>query len=316
MTTLNADQARHLKRAQETTNFLTKKADKYVTRKPIQKQVNSLVDNNKKINDLVPSRSQDGEAATSDKTVLKSDIATEVNYICSSALVYALEIKDTTLYNAVNYTATDVEKMRDAEVNGFVTTLAGVITPLLSLPDFIEYDVTAEDLQNLTKDAATYNDMLGDNKVIDKSSSVASAEIDALLADNSVIIGKLSKLMNYFKTNDPGFYQEYQKVIILDKSGIRHTGVRGVAISDATEAPVKGVSIVYHGKTADKNKTTSTGDKGTYELIKLMPGERTFTFTAPGYESQTITVKIIRGVILTLDITLQAQAISINAATA
>ena len=313
MTTVNADQSRHLKCYQETTNLLTKNGDKYATRIPIQKQVNSLVGNIKKITDLIPGRSQNGKAATGDKKDLKGDIATEVEYICSSASVYALEIKDMKLYNAVNYTASDVTNMRDGDVNGFIVTLTGIITPLLSRPDFLEYDITAEDLQNLSTDAADYNDSLGDNKVINKSSSVASAAIDVLLSDNGVIIGKLNKLMIYFKTKDSAFYQEYLKVSTLDKSGIRHTGIRGIAINGATEAPVKGVSIMYHGKTADKNKTTATGDKGTYELIKLVPGERTFTITVSGYDSQTITVNIIRGTILTLIITLNSQTISISA---
>ncbi len=316
MTTLNADQSRHLKCYQETANFFTKNASKYALRKPIQIQVNSLTDNNKKITDLIPSRSQDGEAATGEKRDLKGDIATAVDYICSSASVYALEIKDKTLYNAVNYTATDVVRMRDGEVNGFVITITGAITPLLSNPDFLEYDVTAEDIENLTKNAAAYNDSLGDNKIIDNNSSIASANIDALLLANSIILTKLTKLMVYFKTTDPAFYQGYQKVIIIDKSGIHHTGIRGVATNRDSQAPLKDVTIVYHGKTPDKNKTTITDSKGVYELIKLIPGERTFTFTVPGYDSQTITVKLIRGAILTLNITLQAQAISIQAATA
>ena len=312
MYTLNADQARQLDRFQTTENLCNKNSDKYAILKPFQKQVRLLSVNNKKINSYIPARSGNGEGATEEKRDRKADIATSVNGICSLVIPYALDIEDSELYNAVNFTTTDVIDLRDVAVLGFVTTLVGVITPLLSNPDFADYPVTVEELNALTENANTFNDSLGDNKMIDKDSSIASKNIDTLLAANRLIIAKLNKLINYFETKDPDFVESYRKAAALNNTGIHHSGIRGIIINSSTEQPIESVTIILTGKTNIKN--TATDSSGAWQIIKFIPGKCSLTISAPGYQSRTIEVTIIRSKIIELNIALQSQAI--NMATA
>lgn len=305
---LNAEQSRQLKRSTEVENLFSKNKDKITGLKPIQKQVNLLIGNNKKINEYMPARTENGKGTTTEKGDLKIVIAEEVDNICSFAKVYALDIENTQLFNTVNYTYSDVRNMRDPEVYGFVTTLVGIITPLLSVPEFMEYPVTVENLDTLTADATTYNESLGSARIIDSNNSDASQNIDILLKENAVIIRKLNSLMNYYKTSDSKFYKEYHDVAVIDYSNVHHSGIKGT-IKGSNGIPIFEVIVTGEGK----NKQTKTDKLGRYELTKIRAGLRTFTFAAPGFEEQKITIQIIRGKILDLNIELIAKMVSLSA---
>ena len=305
---LNSVQSRLLKRSTETENLFAKNEDKYTLLKPIVKQVNLLAANNKKINSYIPARSENGEAATTGKDNLKTVIANSVDNICSFAKVYALDIEDVSLFNKVNYTGSDVVHMRDPQVYGFATTLVGVITPLLSVPAFMEYPVSIDDVEELNTNATTFNENLGDAKVIDSNNSAASQAINLLLQQNAAIIRKLNGLMEYFKKSDPAFYKKYHDVAVLDYSGIHHSGIQGI-IKDASGTPVYLAIITGEGK----NKIAKSEKDGSYRLVKIRSGLRTFTITAPGYQSQTLTIHIIRGQVLDININLQAQIANMEA---
>ena len=312
MSILNTKQSRQLTRSQSAENFLVKNEDKYAILKPFSKAVADLSANNKEINALVPARSQNGKSATAEKKNLKAAIATGVGDICSLVIPYAIDIEEATLFSSVNFTATHVIHMRDANLFGFVTTLVGVITPLLSRENFSGYPVTAADLDTLMIDAGNYNENLGAAKVSKVKSSIASANIDALMKANRLIIRKLNKLINFFKKKDPGFAEAYYAATALSHTGAHHSGIRGTIINTASEQPAKEVSVTLEREKS--KKTTTAGSNGTYAILKCRAGTWNLIITAPGYQSQTIVVTVIRGKIIELNITLQSQILDLNTA--
>lgn len=90
----------------------------------------------------------------------------------------------------------------------------------------------------------------------------------------------------------------------------RHNGIEGVIKNLSTGQPVEGVTITSEGK----NKTTITNDKGEHKLDRLKTGKMPITISAPGYDSQSLKVTIIRGKTIELNIDLQAQVITMATA--
>lgn len=310
MTTLNVVQKRELTRSENTVNYCNKNTDRYKGFKAFERKLEELIGNISSITALIPARSASGEGDTTKKRVSKADIATAVNDICSLVIPYALDIEDATLYNAVNFTTSDVVRLADVAVLGFVNTLVGVVRPLIGRPDFADYPLSNEQLEALSANAAKFNSTISDAKIIDKDSSIASANIDALLAASRLIIRKLNKLVNYLKKTQPGFVTGFRSATALVNTGIHHSGVRGIILS-TTGLPVEGASVVLQGKI--NSKATVSKIDGGYEISKFISGKAILTITATGYDSQAVGVTIIRGKMAEFNGSLQAKVIALAA---
>ncbi len=303
MSQLNKEQTRHVNAFNNLEFFFGENKDIYAGNKPVQNWVNRLLSNNKAIVSLSTTKGTGSEGATKTKDNLKESIALNGGTVCSYAADYAVTTGNTELFALVNYSASDISGLRDALVLGFINGVVDAVTPLLSLPGFKDYPVTGDDLSALSKDANDFNNYLGKNKLIINNSHVASHTIDSYIKDNRNVIIRLDTLIPNFKKDAPKFVEGYFKAKRIDNTGIRHSGV--VAdIQDNRERVIDNATITLTRK--ETVKTATISDEGTYEIIKCTAGNWKLTIAAPGYETQTVTIKIIRGEIRKLSIILQS----------
>lgn len=308
MSQLNWEQTRHVNAFNKLEFYFGENKPVYSKDSPFQKLVNRLIANNKKITPLSTTKGIGSQGATTDKEDLKSIIAKNGGTVCSYAAEYAEETNNNELYNIVNYSASQILYLRDAEVLGFIEGVVEAVTPLLSAPAFETYPVTEDDLNALSQDATDFNTSLGKNNNIKNNSSIASHNIDTIIKDNRAIIIRLDKLINNFKSEAPDFVEGYFKAKLILNTGVRHSGIV-LIIKDKGNIVITNATITLTGKKSVKTATIS--NNGTYEIIKCAAGNCKLTIVAPGYETQTIAVKIIRGVVQDMSINMESNALEL-----
>ena len=201
MYNFNAQQTRLVNRSNDLQQFLTQNEDIYSKVAPFAQQVSSLIKNNKIVAGLSNAKGKNGKGSTKDKNDLKAEIIKEVSSVCTFASNYAFSTGNNELYNAVHFTPSAISQLRDAEVMGFVTNIVEAVTPILSDPGFASYPVTADDLDTLSGNAATFNDNLGKASIQNAASRIASRNINDVLKNIQGNINLLNGMIGFFKTD-------------------------------------------------------------------------------------------------------------------
>ena len=311
MEDLNGIQAREYNRAQTLALYFSEQKDVYTLYAPFSAEVNLFFKNNNQLIALVPVKDVTGEGIiTGEKGNLKVMVATLANTICTRVAAYAKKIGDTKLETTIYNRTSAIIRLKDAAVLGFVTRLVSNVTPLLNNADFQAYSVTQNMLDTLTKTTVDFNNSIGKAAIAQSNNSYTSRAINDILKNIRSNVVQFNLLLNFFGEDYPAFVDGYRKASTVTNTGIRHNGIEGVVKNLSTGDPVKGVIITGEGK----NKMVSTNAKGEYKLNRLKTGSMLITIAAPGYDSQTITVTIIRGKILELNVNLQAQVITMATA--
>lgn len=308
---LNNEQAREYNRAQTVQTFFEPQSGIYSLSPAFSEEVSLFFGNNKKLLTYIPVKKERGDGVTKTKAELKKETAVAAGFVCSMTTAYANKIGDSELKSSVAYTESVIERMKDSNILGFVNALTSIVSPLLVKDGFSEeYSITESTLHDLTEKATAFNSNIGKARVIDTNSGIASRNINKILAAIRGNIVQFNLLIAFFKEKYPDFVEGYRKAILISDTGIHHSGIEGIIRNSSTGAPVKGVTITGEGK----DKKVITGADGVFKLIKFRSGMHTFAITAPGYESQSVTVHIIRRKLLRLDISIQTQVIEFKTA--
>ena len=304
---LSLGQEREFNRDMEVQKFLDDQKKVYELYKPFNTEVLSLIGNIALIAPLRPEKEEKGKYATKSKGELRVIIADSINEICTPATAYAQMINDNKLLSAVRYRSSDITNAKDGDVNGIVAVVVNALTPLLTDPAFAEYNITEDALTSLTEMGTAFDNSIGVANVIDTGSSIANKEMNKAFKAIRGNLRTLRLLLPYFIKKNPKFVEGFNKSAAVDLSGIRRSGLEGTVTCD--NQPVEGATITAEGK----KKIALSDNKGAYRLIKLKVTDMKITITMPGYETKVIDVKILRGEIIPLNITLQRQIINISA---
>lgn len=307
---LNAVQERQNVRDVNLRDFLTEKKKEYEARMPFKEVVDILLGNIALIDPLASDKGNKGVPATKSKQSIKNSLSADVNEICTNTTAYARSIGDENLLYAVRYRASDIKYAKDGDVRPIVTIIIDAITPILSEPAFMEYEITDSTLSDLGKKADNFNSSRGKAAVLDTDSSIANKDIDKIQKDIRRNVSDLNLLITWFDKKNPAFAEGFRMRTPIDNSGIRHSGVYGI-IKNSNGALVDDASITLKGK--KNTKTAATNDDGAWEIVKFVSGKAKLTVSAPGCETMVIPVTITRGKIIELNITLQAKVISLTA---
>ena len=310
MKILNRLQGREYNRAQKLAHFFLQQILVYPIYTPFADEVELFTANNNRLLSLVPAKDVNGQGVTVSKNTLKAMVAALGNIICTRTAAYATKIGNNDLKMAIYHRTSEIHNLKDADVLAFVTRLVDNITPLLTDKVFQTYAVSQAMLDTITSNAKDFNDCIGQADIVDDSRNFASRTINDILKSIRQNIVQFNWLLNFFEEKYPAFVEGFAKASAIDDTGIRHSGIEGIIKNSSTGSAISEVTITGEGK----KKIAKTDWEGKYTLIKLKTGIMNITITAPGYNTQVIAVKIIRGKILQLDCELQAQAL--NMATA
>ncbi len=297
---LNAEQERESNRDFNLEEYLNEKNKEFQNYIPFNDEVNVFYGYLGQIEAIIPVKGKRGIVITEEKKNLKTALAENVNDVCTTVTAYALGIGDKDLLHNVRFRTRDIAGAKDGNVVSIVTTITDAVTPLLTVEAFQKYQITADTLAALTDGAKAFSDTRGKASVVDIDSSIANGDLNNIFKNIRGSISRLHLLLNYFNKTNPSFVIGFKKAAALDYSNVHHSGIEGVITDPRNGSPVEGATITGQGK----KKKAVTNKDGVYKLVKLKVTDMKITVTAPGYETRIINVKILRGKISKLDISL------------
>lgn len=139
------------------------------------------------------------------------------------SLVYAMAAKknDLVLLNNVNFTETDLLKMRDNQLvvvcNTIVTLLQG------HLDELRPYGVTENDVDRLNDAVNRFNESLPSKRVTVIQRKAANEKLKDLFVQTDVLLKmQLDRLLVRYRNSEPHFYGVYRNARRIVNYGVRH----------------------------------------------------------------------------------------------
>ncbi|GEM_PF-5368568 len=289
---LTKEQTQEYNKYKKMFEFFDEHSAQVGTYPPLQDEVTEFNKNIGDVEDLLPKKTVDTRGITDEKEVRKTKVAEYwFSKVLSPAKAYALKVRNTDLAVNLRRSISDIEEMRDGDVQPYCKQINDALTPLLPDPGFVPYGITAMTLSDGMQVANDFKDYIGKAKDENTKKTVAGGNIDlefTELRNNNV---QFRLLMEHFKTSDADFYSGFQAVDVEDDIGIRHSGIEGIIKSKSDGSPINGAVI----KNLTKDKATKSDLTGVFSLIKQMPGNSEFEITAPGKKRIKFIHKVKRG---------------------
>ncbi len=151
----------------------------------------------------------EGVGVTERKTQLKKILGIKVAQLSGVMLAYAYEIDDMDLLKKVKTTESDIDRLKEADVESKVATIVKITEKYLS--SLADFGVTPDLLTELSTTLDEYNALIGKPRIIMNKKYVALSSLDELFDEvNALLKNKLDKIMLMFKYNSNGFYEGYE----------------------------------------------------------------------------------------------------------
>ena len=235
-----------------------------------------------------------------DKEQLRSNLCQQARDMASVVFAYASSINNNELKEQVNFSFTDLRRLRDDQLAPVAQNIYNAAND--NLVALATYGITAPIL-------TTYQDSIDDYQAVVPGPRNATslratykANLKTLFADTDTILKlQMDKIAVQFKTTNPDFYNTYVNNRIIVDAGTSSTQVAGTVTSNAGGLPVIGVIITVK----NQSYTATTGGDGSYTLKIPVPGLYDIDYTHAAYVPKTISnVQLLLGQSTPLDVVL------------
>lgn len=259
------------------------------------------------IDDAVQVQETSVKGFTQNKKKAKGKMAGKALKIAGALKKYAADIEDSALFEAVNFTESELLYTTDTLVRErclLIQTKA-----MLHAVDLVPEGITAADLTELSTLIVAYETIIGSPSQIKANKKEATANLKVFIKQTDLILKqKIDMLMLQFKDSNSSFYDKYvidRKVIDL---GVQHTRASGV-VTDTEGNVVEDAIVSVVG--TDLVKTTDSD--GVYLFKPFIPGDFTITVEKEGFVTKTIAdVHVSAGQHLVLDVTLEREVVTVT----
>lgn len=287
---INQEQSREFTRCTKLAHFLNDRNTVYADFVPFAEEVTDFLSNMAAFMDLIPDKNITTTGITEDKTTLKQKVATPLGLVCSKTHSYALKQGNDDLAARVNTTAYKIFRIKDTDLQGFVTSIIEVITPLLTDTEYIKYGVTAAKLEAIAQTAADFTSLIGKADVTGSTSTVANTAIDKVIDKLRENIKHFDLLVDEFSETNPDFVNGYHINSEVENTGIRHSGIEGY-VHTKTGDIITGATVQLENTT----KSAVTDLRGYYHIDRARPDDYMVACSAAGFTAQSILHHISKG---------------------
>ena len=240
--------------------------------------------------DLVPDKQVITNGITAGKRELKQKIAAATALVCRKTMAYAVRYNNPALAAQTNTSESDITRMKDADLPGYVQAVKTIIETVLGNTDYAAYGVTQATLDALLADAQVFNEMIGAADVVMSGGTVANAAINRAIDKLRGNIKQFGLLVDEFTLSNPEFVQGYHINSQADNTGTRHSGIEGRVHNQNNEA-ISGAEVQLEG--AGKNAVTDMN--GFYRIKRVRDGDYNLVCSAEGFTAKTVMHHITRG---------------------
>lgn len=198
---------------------------------------------------------------------------TEIALKCSGAVIaYATAINNNTLKAQVNFTKSDLDRMRKDEVDDACQTIHDVTNT--NFGNVQNYGITATDVSDLQTTINLYRTSVQNPRQAIINRADANRQITELIRQiiDTLFKGQLDKMVVTLKTSNPSFHEKYfssREIIDLGKT----TGKLRGTVKDRPGNPISGAAIILRiTSQTDIAYQTQTDTDGAFGIANIKPG--------------------------------------------
>ena len=241
------------------------------------------------------------------KKAEKQKLADILINISASICSYANDSGKNELYNEFNVPISKVSRMSDADIVNYGNTVLADADKYKK--ELEPYNLTAEELENLTKQKEAYSHILLIPAEQRKEKAVATDKIKKLIAEALLFIKRSVDFdMVHYKDTDADLYKTYENMREIDDSKTTALSVKGLVV-DAHEP----THVLQHAKvtaqfkagSALKEMKTTTSAKGNYQFKGIPDGKCSLTFELEYYDTLTKDIAVYSDKATDLDVELK-----------
>ncbi len=195
----------------------------------------------------------------------------------SAGRAYATATSNTILKATLDYTLSDMKKLKDNDAWTDCQTIHDAVNPYIG--SMGPYGASGTTLGSLQTDINNYAPLIGKPRSQVAASAAATKTVkEVIKGSRSLTKDSLDPLMEQFKTSNETFYNEYHTSRIIVNIGTHKETILEGVVTNGTSA-IAGITVKLTG-TKKKKITTKTGK---FRFMKLQPQKYTVTATGTNY---------------------------------
>lgn len=201
--------------------------------------------------------------------------------ICNGLRAYATSVNNMNLYNAVNFSISDIEHLNDSKISSFAIQIHAKATDhIASLPPF---GIDAAVLAALTAAMSSFEHL----KVEHRDAIALRMAQKGIIKQNindarNILVMNMDPIVYTRISVEPSIVDQYKNVRRIINLPIHHTNLKGSVTDAASNAPIPNAAIVIE----ELGITLKSLPDGAYGKDKIKPGTYTITVTADGYQTK------------------------------
>lgn len=215
------------------------------------------------------------------------------------ALIYAQDINDPVLQKLFNIRTSNLrsaEVIMLADIDEICTVLQGIDPAALA-----DHAITPEDLKVFREEIEKVKKNSTSTNTVQNTTETATVGLKACMKNMDASLYKMDDMIeSHYEDSQPLLVEEYFKSRGIDSPAVRHSGYHFVFTDVATHQVVEGVQV----RIKDQNKAAVSDIHGDARLIAIKSGTYHVDVTAKGYAPQSLTLTVIRGKVVDLDVAL------------
>jgi hypothetical protein len=253
---------------------------------------------------IISTASLEGQINTGiaiDKKEGKKELCKNGADIASIVYAYASTIGNNTLKQSVNYSYSNLLKLRDDLLCPIIRNIYNVADT--NKTELEAYGITGSILTTLQLLTDTYSNAVPKPTTAKAIKRTYTSNLKQLEKDaDDILKNRMDKLITTFKKANPDFVSNYKNVRLIIDPGTASTQIRGTVTGKQTKEPLGGVQININ----DGIRSATTDSKGKYILKTLKNGVYSITVSKTGYQIRIISdISVKLGQATTVDIVLE-----------
>jgi len=248
----------------------------------------------------------DNTGYTENKKLAKQELANNIVNITASICSFAVDTGKNELYNEFKTPISKVKIMSDIDIVNYAkTVVAGAKKYKTELK---QYNVTAEEIANLTNKTSEYENILLIPAQERKEKKVATANIKKLITETLQLLKRsIDNDMMHYKDSEADLYNQYINMREIDDSQTNALSIKGTVVDADGKEPLQYVKVTAKFKAGKEwaEKVKSTTHIGNFQFKALPDGKCKLIFELEYYNKLVVDTAVHGGEFTRVDVELE-----------